>query len=84
MRIQKFCALFLTNFSIDLDEIQCVVTTCWFVEISAKCFSRDQYSRERTVLIRVFEIYLWHRPATEHLQTSLFQTWHDAISNLAL
>ena len=49
MRNQNFCAHVLANFSIDLDDIQSVAITCWFVEARAKYFSHDQYSRERTL-----------------------------------
>ena len=34
---------------IDLDEIQWVATTCWFVEAHAKFVFREWYSRERTL-----------------------------------
>ena len=35
-KIKKFGVLFLSDLSIDLDEIQYVATACWFVEAGAK------------------------------------------------
>ena len=34
--IRIFCVHFLANFSVALDKIWCVATTCWFVEVHAK------------------------------------------------
>ena len=36
MRYHKFGVHFLANASIDLDKIDYVATTCWFVEAHAK------------------------------------------------
>ena len=36
MRNKKFCVHFLGNFGVNLDEIQYVATTCWFVETHVK------------------------------------------------
>ena len=52
---------FLANLRIDLDEIQYVATTCSFVEAQVRFFFFfffAQYSRERTLLIRRYEIYV--------------------------
>ena len=34
--MKNYCIHFYTNLSMDLDEIQCVATTYWFVEAPAK------------------------------------------------
>ena len=46
---KKSCVYFLTNFSVDLNEILYVVTTSLFVEVRAKFIWHDQYVRERTL-----------------------------------
>ena len=50
MRYQKSGVHFLTNSCIDLDEMQYVATTCWFVQAHAKFILYKYYSRERTLL----------------------------------
>ena len=51
-KVYNFHARFLTNFSLDLDEIQCVATTCWFVEAHDELNFRDD--------IQGTELYLGH------------------------
>ena len=48
----------LANLSIDMDEIQYVAATCWFLEAQAKFILRKEYSRERTLLALFDEIYI--------------------------
>ena len=36
LEISNFFVLFHINFGVDLDEIQYVATTCWFVEVHAE------------------------------------------------
>ena len=43
VRNQNFCVHFLANFSVNLDEIECVATTCWFVEANAEFMWHDQH-----------------------------------------
>ena len=50
MRIKNLCAQFLGNFAVSLDEIQYVVTTCWFVEANTKLVMHKYYSTERPLL----------------------------------
>ena len=40
----------LSNFTVDLDEIQYVSTTYWFVRVLAKFILHKKYSREVTTL----------------------------------
>ena len=45
-KIKNFGVHFLANLSIDLDEIQCVIITCWFVGVHATYILRMFYSRD--------------------------------------
>ena len=58
MRNQKLWCPFLKKFILDLDEIQYVATTCWFIEAHAKFILHKRFSRERTLLTRFYDIYV--------------------------
>ena len=51
-------SIFPTILGNDLDEIQYVATTCWFVEAHAKVMLHKYYSRERILLASFYEIFV--------------------------
>ena len=57
--------------------------TCWFIEVHAtvillvQYFAWDQYSRERTILRSICEIYLYHWIVFGCLQIDFFYAWYD-------
>ena len=56
--IRNFGIHFLTNLSIDFNEIQYVATTFWFVQGYAKKILLIEYSRERILLTWFYKIYV--------------------------
>ena len=56
--IKNLSADFLRNFPVDYDEILCVATIRWFVEAHAKFILHKFCSRDRTLLMRCYELYL--------------------------
>ena len=58
MRDYYFCAHFLMNFSVDLDDIHFVTATFWSVEAHTKFILQDQYSWERIILKQFYKMYL--------------------------
>ena len=47
-KLKTFMSIFWQNLIIDIDEIQYIATTCWFVETHAKFSLQSGFSRERT------------------------------------
>ena len=45
MRNQKLLRSFSVKLAVDLDEIQCVATTCWFAKARAKLFCANRIQR---------------------------------------
>ena len=55
---KKIGVHFPRNFAVNLDEIQYVATTCWFIEAHAKFILHKYYSRGITLPMRCNEIRL--------------------------
>ena len=65
----SICSFCLDNLAVDLDEVQCVAATCWFVNLpqpvgSLKFMLDLFFTREITLLTRFYKICIIQCPDT--------------------